>query len=91
MTDHFDIMDELHALKQEAGHLLATGAEELREASNQRAKAIATDLKAFLTDFRDALAPDTAEVERAFAGKAATALATALALGIVIGRTLRRK
>ena len=48
-------MDELHALKQEAGHLLATGANALRQASSRRAKVIATDRKAFLTDFRDAL------------------------------------
>ena len=91
MTYRRDILDELNTLKADAGHLIGTHAEELREASSQKAKEIAADVKAFLSDFRDALAMEEEEIERAFAGRAAAALATALALGIVIGWALRRK
>ena len=89
MTNRHDIRNELHALKAEAAHLLGPRAEELREASHQKAKEIAADVKAFLSDFRDAIALEEEEIARAFAGRAATALATALALGIVIGWTMR--
>jgi len=57
----------------------------------QEAKDIAADLKAFLSDFHDAIALEEKDTERVFAGRAATALTAALALGIVIGWALRRK
>jgi len=86
-----DILEELHALKREAGHVLKSGADEWQQASREKAHALAADVKTLLTDVRDALALDEAEVERAFAGRAVPALATALAVGIAIGWLLRRK
>jgi len=59
--------------------------------SREKAHSVAADVKTFLTDVRDALALEEAEVERAFAGRAVPALATALAVGIAIGWLLRRK
>ena len=91
MTYHRDIVDELHALKQDAARLIGTHAEELREASGQKTKEFAAEVKTFLSDFRDAIALEEQEIERAFAGRAAAALATALALGIVIGWAMRKK
>ncbi len=86
-----DIRDELLALKAEAEHMFGTPTEELREASSQKANEIAADVKAFLSDLRSAITLDDEEIARAFAGRAATALATALALGIVIGWAMRKK
>lgn len=86
-----DIMEELHALKREAGHALKTSAEEWQTISRERANSLAADVKTFLTDFRDALALDEAEIERAFAGRAVATMATALAAGVAIGYLLRRK
>jgi hypothetical protein len=86
-----DILEELHALKHEAGHALKTSAEEWQTATREKAHSVANDVKTFLVDFRDALALDEAEVERAFAGRAVPALATALAVGIAIGFFLRRR
>lgn len=91
MSYRKDIVDELHALKREAGHGLKTSAEEWQQISRERANSLAAEVKTFLTDLRDALALDGAEVERAFAGRAVPALATALAVGIAIGFILRRK
>jgi F0F1-type ATP synthase assembly protein I len=91
MTHRHDIRDELDALKAEAAHLLGPRTEKLREASNQKAKEIAADVKTFLSDLRDAITLEEEEIARAFAGRAATALTTALALGIVIGWTTRKK
>ena len=91
MTHRCDIRDELLAPKAEAARLLGPRAEELQAASRQKAKEIAADVKTFLSDFRDAVTLEEEEIARAFAGRAATALATALALGIVIGWTMRKK
>jgi len=91
MSYHRDVMEELHALKREAGHRLKTGADEWQQMSREKAQSVAADVKTFLTDVRDALALDEAEIERAFAGRAVPALATALAVGIAIGWLLRRK
>jgi hypothetical protein len=91
MTYRHDILSELHALKGEAARLFDSGTEEWRQASSQKAKDIATDVKAFLSDFRDSIALEDHEIERVFAGRAAAALVSALALGIVIGWALRRK
>ena len=91
MTYHHDIWNELNALKADAAHLLGAGAEEFRAASSRKAEQIAADVKTFLSDFRDAIALEEQEIERAFAGRAATALVTALTLGIVIGWAMRKK
>ncbi len=86
-----DIRDELLTLKAEAAQLRGACPEELREPSGQKAQEIAAEVKNFLSDFRDAIVLEEEEIARAFAGRAATALATALALGIVIGWAMRRK
>jgi hypothetical protein len=70
-----DILEELHTLKREAGHALKTSAEEWQQVSREKAHSLAAGIKTLVNDFRDALALDEAEVERAFAGRAA-ALAT---------------
>jgi hypothetical protein len=84
MTYRQEITDELHALKRDAGRLF-NGAEQWPQKSHDKAEALVADVKTFLTDIRDALTLEEAEVERAFAGRAVPALATALAVGIAIG------
>jgi hypothetical protein len=91
MTYRQDITDELHALKRDAGRLLNTGAEEWRQRSHDKTQALVADVKTFLTDMRDVLTLEEAEIERAFAGRAMPALATAFALGIAVGWIWKRK
>ncbi len=91
MSYRRDIVEELDALKREAGHALKKGAEEWQNISPEKAHSLAAELKTFLSELRGALALDEAEIERAFAGRAVPALATALAVGIAIGFVLRRK
>lgn len=86
-----DIMEELHALRREACHVLKTSADEWQTISREKATSLAADIKTFLTDFRDALALDEAEIEHAFAGRMANSMVTALTIGIVVGYLLRRK
>lgn len=91
MAYRHEILDELQTLKQDASRLLGSSPEGWREASRQRATDIAAEVKAFLSDLRDALAHEEDDIERVFAGRAATALTTALVLGVVIGWALRSK
>ena len=91
MAYRHDYVDELHRLKQETTRLIGAQAEEWRDASSKKANDVAADVKAFLSDLRDAIALDEKEIERAFTGRAAAALMTAVAVGVVIGWVLRKK
>ena len=91
MAYRHDYVDELHRLKQETTRLIGAQAEEWRDASSQKANDVVADVKVFLSDLRDAIALDEKEIERAFTGRAATALMTAVAVGVVIGWVLRKK
>jgi F0F1-type ATP synthase membrane subunit b/b' len=86
-----DVMEELHALKREAGHVLTTGAEEWRRISSQKAQTLTAEVQALVATFRDTLAQEETEIERALEGRVAQALATALVAGIAIGWFIRRK
>jgi uncharacterized damage-inducible protein DinB len=91
MSYRNDVMEELHALKREAGHVLTTGAEEWRRISSEKTQTLAAEVQTVVATFRDALAQDEAEIERALAGRVAQALATALVAGVAIGWFIRRK
>jgi len=91
VTYRQEITDELHALKRDAGRLLNSGAEQWRQRSHDKTEALVADVKTFLTDIRDALTLEEAEIERAFAGRAVPALVTALAVGVAIGWIWKRK
>ena len=85
------IMEELQALKRDTGRLVQAHAEDWQQLSHEKAHAFASDLKALVHDLSKTLEADEAEIERAFAGRAAQALGTAVAVGIVLGWILRRK
>ena len=91
MSYRNDVMEELHALKREAGHVLTTGAEEWRRISNQKAQTIAAELQSLIAGFRDTLAQEEVEIERALEGRVAQALVTALVTGVAIGWFVRRR
>jgi glycerol dehydrogenase-like iron-containing ADH family enzyme len=91
MSYRNDVIEELHALKREAGHVLTTSAEEWRRISGQKAQSLAADAQALMTSFRNSLVEDEAEIERALAGRTVPALAAALAAGIAIGWLIRRR
>lgn len=70
MAYRHEILDELQTLKQDAARLLGSGPEEWREAWRRKAKDIAADIKAFLSDFRDACALKEEDIEHVFAERA---------------------
>ena len=91
MSYRNDVMEELQALKREAGHVLTTGAEEWRRLSSTKAQSLAAEVQGLVSIFRDALADDEAAIERALAGRTVPALAAALAAGVAVGWLIGRK
>jgi F0F1-type ATP synthase membrane subunit b/b' len=75
-----DIVKELHALKREAAHTLNRSADEWQQIAREKAHSLTEDIKALLADFRNAIAVEEAEIERALAGRVMPALATASVL-----------
>ena len=86
-----DILEELHALKRETAHTLNRNAEDWQQIAREKAHSLAEDIKTLAADVRNALAVEDAEIERAVAGHAVPALASAFALGIALGLLMRRK
>ena len=86
-----NIADELRALKPETLHARNANTQRSHATSPETAYSLVAGVKTFLTDLRDALSRDEAEVERAFAGRVAATMVTALVAGVVLGYLAKRK
>jgi ElaB/YqjD/DUF883 family membrane-anchored ribosome-binding protein len=83
-----DLGDELVALKGEVSRLLNT--EGLFDASKDRAEALADQIKAALNDLGKTLGEQEDHLENFISDRPVASLASAFALGVVIGFILRR-
>jgi ElaB/YqjD/DUF883 family membrane-anchored ribosome-binding protein len=83
-----DLGDELLALKGEVSRLLNT--EGLFDASKDRAEALAGQIKAALNDLGKTLGEQEDVLEIFVSDRPVASLASAFALGVVIGFMLRR-
>jgi ElaB/YqjD/DUF883 family membrane-anchored ribosome-binding protein len=83
-----ELGDELQALKDDVAALLNTGREGIFAASNTGAAALADQIKAALTE--ETLSEQEDHLENIISDRPITSLASAFALGVVIGAMLRR-
>jgi len=83
MFDSSELRDELQALKGDVSRLLNTAGEEIFDSSKNRAEALADQIKAALNEQED-------HVENFISDRPITSLASAFALGVVVGFMLRR-
>jgi ElaB/YqjD/DUF883 family membrane-anchored ribosome-binding protein len=83
-----DLGDELLALKGEVSRLLNT--EGLFDSSKDRAAALADQIKAALNDLTKTLEEQEDHLENLISDRPVTSLASAFALGVVVGFMLRR-
>jgi ElaB/YqjD/DUF883 family membrane-anchored ribosome-binding protein len=90
MFDVGDLGDELLALKSEVSRLLNTTGEELLDASKDHAEALADQIKTALNDLTKTFGEQEDRFENFISDRPVTSLASAFALGVVIGFTLRR-
>lgn len=85
-----ELRDELQALKGDVSRLLNATGEGIFDASKDRAEALADQIKAALNDLGETLSHEQDHVDRLISGRPITTLASAFALGVVVGFMLRR-
>jgi ElaB/YqjD/DUF883 family membrane-anchored ribosome-binding protein len=90
MFDSSDLRDELQVLKGEMSRLLNTAGEGILDVSKSRAEALADQIKTALSDLGETLSEQEDHVEKLISDRPITTLASAFALGVVVGFMLRR-
>ncbi len=90
MFDSSELRDELQALKDTVSRQANRTSEGLFDASKNRADILADQIKAALNDLAETLSEQEGHVENLISDRPITSLASAFALGVVVGFTLRR-
>ncbi|MFK4500956.1 ElaB/YqjD/DUF883 family membrane-anchored ribosome-binding protein [Bradyrhizobium japonicum] len=82
--------EELRALKVDVTRLLSTVGEEMFDSSRDRAEALADQIKAALAELGETVSDEQEQLQDLIADRPITSLASAFALGVVVGFMLRR-
>ena len=90
MFDGDRMSEELRTLKVDVTRLLSTAGEEMFESSKDRAKALADQIKAALAELGETVSDEEERLQGLIAERPMTSLASAFALGVVVGFMLRR-
>lgn len=90
MFDSSELRDELEALRGDVSRLLNTTSEEIFDTTKNRAEALADQIKAALNELGQTLSEQEENLESIISERPITSLASAFALGIVVGFMLRR-
>ena len=90
MFDSEALRNELKSLKVDLSRILNANGEETLNQSKARAEALADQIKAALNDLGEALGQEESHVEKMLAERPIASLASAFALGIVVGLLARR-
>jgi ElaB/YqjD/DUF883 family membrane-anchored ribosome-binding protein len=80
----------LRALKGELSRLLNTTSDDIFDASKIRAEALADQIKSALNELGETLSEQEDHIEKLISDRPITTLASAFALGVVVGFLLRR-
>jgi ElaB/YqjD/DUF883 family membrane-anchored ribosome-binding protein len=90
MFDSRELRDELEALKGDVSRLLNTTSEGIFDTTRNRAEALADQIKAALNELGETLGEQEENLEGIMSERPITSLASAFALGVVVGFMLRR-
>ena len=90
MFDSSELRDELQALKGGVSRLLNTTSEGFFDASRNHAEVLADQIRAALNEFGETLSEQEDHVEDLISERPIISLASAFALGVVVGFMLRR-
>jgi ElaB/YqjD/DUF883 family membrane-anchored ribosome-binding protein len=82
--------DELQALKIDVSRLLNTSGEGIRDTASASADALAARIKEALEELSEVLSDEDAQVRQLISERPITSLASAFALGVVVGLVMRR-
>jgi ElaB/YqjD/DUF883 family membrane-anchored ribosome-binding protein len=90
MFDTGRMSDELKALKVDVSSLLGAAGEEMLDATKSRADALADQIKAALDELGETVSQEQEQLHGLIAERPMTSLASASALGVLVGFMLRR-
>jgi ElaB/YqjD/DUF883 family membrane-anchored ribosome-binding protein len=90
MFDSSELRDELETLKGDVSRLLNTTGEGIFDAGRNRAEALADQIKATLNDLGETLSEQEENLETIISERPIASLASAFALGVLVGFMLRR-
>lgn len=90
MFDTGRMSDELKALKVDVARLLSTAGEEMLETSKDRTEVLADQIKAALAELGETVSEEQEQLPDLITERPVASLASAFALGVVVGFMLRR-
>ena len=90
MFDSNELREELEALKGDVSRLLNTTSEGIFDTTKNRAEALADQIKAALNELGETLGEQEDNLESIISERPITSLASAFALGVVVGFMVRR-
>lgn len=90
MFDPSEWRDELQTLKGDVARLLNTTSDGVFDTAKSRADALTDQIKAALNDLSETLSEQQGHAEHIISDRPITSLASAFALGVVVGFMLRR-
>ncbi len=90
MFDTGSMSDELKALKIDVTRLLSTAGENVFETSKERTEALADQIKAALAELGETVSEEQDQLHDLVRERPVASLASAFALGVVVGFMLRR-
>ena len=90
MFDSNELRDELEALKGDVSRLLNTTSEGIFDTTKNGAEALADQIKAALNELGETLGEQEDNLESIISERPITSLASAFALGVVVGFMVRR-
>jgi len=90
MFDSDGMSDELRTLKVDVTRLLSSAGEEMFDRSKDRAEALADQIKAALAELGETVSDEQEQLQGLISDRPITSLASAFALGVVVGFMLRR-
>jgi ElaB/YqjD/DUF883 family membrane-anchored ribosome-binding protein len=90
MFDQGALRDELQSLKVDLASMLSSAGEDILNNSKARADALADQIKAALADLGEILGEEDGQIGKLVADRPVASLASAFALGLVVGLALRR-
>ncbi|TGN88801.1 hypothetical protein EOW77_0008010 [Bradyrhizobium yuanmingense] len=90
MFDSDRMSEELRTLKVDVTRLLSTAGEEMFESSKARTDALAGQIRAALAELGETVEQEGETLQGLVAERPITSLASAFALGVVVGFMLRR-
>ena len=90
MFDSDRMSEELRALKVDVTRLLSTAGEKMFDSSKDRTEVLADQIRAALAELGETVDEEQQQLQGLIADRPITSLASAFALGVVVGFTLRR-